>query len=146
MSGNSTEVNQWVERLLLRPLSRMLYDIRSGLIMGTADTPDPHLDPYNHNALNMWADVATDLTNADITETAFGFTLDEIHQLERELQVHSIDAELTPYYFGQATVYSMAQVLDEVRRQGGDTNDSAKLLGEGSVVEGEPNYNIQGSV
>ncbi len=40
----------------------------------------------------------------------------------------------------------MAQVLDEVRRQGGDTNDSAKLLGEGSVVEGEPNYNIQGSV
>ncbi|KAK0234458.1 hypothetical protein EDD85DRAFT_955275 [Armillaria nabsnona] len=102
-SGNSTEVNQWVERLLLLSLSRMLYDIRSGLIMGTADTPDPHLDPYNHNPLNMWADVATDLTNADITETAFGFTLDEIHQLEREFKVHFIDAELTPYYFGQAT-------------------------------------------
>lgn len=47
--------------------------------MGTADTPDPHLDPYNHSAPNMWAGVARDLTNADITETASGFTLDEIH-------------------------------------------------------------------
>lgn len=71
VSDNSTEVNQWLERLLLRPLSRMLYDIRSGLVMGTADTPDPHLDPYNHVGLNMWADVATDLTNAEITETTF---------------------------------------------------------------------------
>ncbi|PBK98222.1 hypothetical protein ARMGADRAFT_1075083 [Armillaria gallica] len=63
----------------------------------------------------MWADVATDLTSDEITKTAFGVTIDEIHQLEGEFNVHSIDAELTPYCFGQATVYSMTQVLDEVK-------------------------------
>ncbi|PBK66496.1 hypothetical protein ARMSODRAFT_348841 [Armillaria solidipes] len=58
-----------LERFLVGPLSGYLHDLRSGLIMGTGDEPDPRISMY-HPHPNVWESIASDLTDHEMMEAS----------------------------------------------------------------------------
>ncbi|KAK0228807.1 hypothetical protein IW262DRAFT_1456025 [Armillaria fumosa] len=70
--GDRAEIDKGLELLLVGPLSASLDDCHSGLIMGTADEPDPSISTY-YRRPSVWVSVATDLTDCEMMEGAFGF-------------------------------------------------------------------------
>ncbi|KAK0471082.1 hypothetical protein IW261DRAFT_1612298 [Armillaria novae-zelandiae] len=67
------------ERFLVGPLSSFLRDLRPGLIMGTGDESDPRMSPY-HSRPSVWESIATDPTDHEMLEVAFGFMPDEVRE------------------------------------------------------------------
>ncbi|KAK0452924.1 uncharacterized protein EV420DRAFT_631237 [Desarmillaria tabescens] len=115
-SGNSSEVNLCLNQIIISPLSKSLPYVQ-GLIVGTGDAPDPLINPYYRNGrCDVWTAVAVDMTDEDMVEATFGFTLEEIHELERRLNVHSVEVELVPHRFGNQKVYSMTHVLNKISK------------------------------
>ncbi|SJL14569.1 uncharacterized protein ARMOST_18032 [Armillaria ostoyae] len=112
--------NRWrvLERFLVGPLSGYLHDLRSGLIMGPGDEPDPRISMY-HSHPNLWESIASDLTDYEMMEGAFGFTAEEVHELAREVKVQGVESGLEARSFGSGleTVYLMKDVLEEIGRQ-----------------------------
>ncbi|SJL14577.1 uncharacterized protein ARMOST_18040 [Armillaria ostoyae] len=120
-SGNSPEVNSCLHQMIISPLSKSLYAVR-GLIAGTGDAPDPLINPYLRGGCDVWTVAAVDITDEDVVDVTFGFTLEEVHQLERHLKVRSVEVGLVPYRFGNRKVYSMAHVLSKISRQLGGSD------------------------
>ncbi|KAK0187373.1 hypothetical protein F5146DRAFT_1226868 [Armillaria mellea] len=106
--GDNTEIDRHLGRFLVGPLSCFLDYLRPGLIMGTGDKPDPRISMY-HSRPNVWESIATDLTEHEMLEGAFGFTPEEIHELAREFKVQGVESGLEARSFGSGleTVYSM---------------------------------------
>lgn len=76
-SWNSSEVNECLTQMITLPLSNALFFVQ-GLIMGTGFAPDPLINPYS---CDVWSLVAIDMTDEDVVEATFGFTVDEVHKL-----------------------------------------------------------------
>ncbi len=66
--------------------------------------------------------MAVDITDEDVVDTTFGFTLEEVRELERHLKVHSIEVGLIPYRFGNRKLYSMTHVLNKISQQLGGSD------------------------
>ncbi|KAK0214530.1 hypothetical protein IW262DRAFT_1406688 [Armillaria fumosa] len=117
-AGDTTEINDNLERFLVGPLSSFLRDLRPGLIMGTGDEPDPRMSPYPSRP-SVWESIATDLTDHEMLEVAFGFTPEEIHELAREFGVQGVEpgSEARSFGSGLEKVYSMRDVLEDIERQ-----------------------------
>ncbi|KAK0187379.1 hypothetical protein F5146DRAFT_1210015 [Armillaria mellea] len=116
--GETAEIKKSLDRFLVGPLSGYLTDCHSGLITGVGDRPDPHMSRY-HSHPSVWVDIASDLTDDEMLESAFGFTLEEVHELAREFRVQGIESVLEARSFGSGLEksYSMREVLDEIGRQ-----------------------------
>ncbi len=95
--------------------------------MGTGDAPDPLINAYLRGGCDIWTAVAVDMTDEDVVDATFGFTPEEVHELERHLKVSSVEAGLVPYRFGNQKVYSMTHVLNKIGRRLGCNRPSGKL-------------------
>ncbi|PBK98223.1 hypothetical protein ARMGADRAFT_1075084 [Armillaria gallica] len=106
-SDNSPEVSSCLNRMIISPLSKSMSSVR-GVIVGT---------------------VAIDMTDEDVVDATFGFTPEEVHELERHLKVYSVEVGLVPYRFGNQKVYSMSHVLNKISRQLGGSDVDLDVTG-----------------
>ncbi|KAK0214532.1 hypothetical protein IW262DRAFT_1406693 [Armillaria fumosa] len=120
-SGNSPEVNSCLNKMIISPLTKSLSYIQ-GLIMGIGDAPDPLINAYLRDGCDIWTAVAVDMTDEDVVDATFGFTPEEVHELQRHLKVHSVEVGLVPYRFGNKRVYSMTHVLNKISQQLGSSD------------------------
>ncbi|PBK66504.1 hypothetical protein ARMSODRAFT_1086674 [Armillaria solidipes] len=81
-SDNSPEVNSCLNQMIILPLSKSLSSVR-GLIAGTGDAPDPLINPYLRSGCDIWTAAAVDITDEDVVDVTFGFTLEDVRELER---------------------------------------------------------------
>ncbi|SJL14585.1 uncharacterized protein ARMOST_18048 [Armillaria ostoyae] len=96
-------------QMIISPLSKSLSAVR-GLITGIGDAPDPLINPYLRGGCDIW----TAVTDEDVVDATFGFTLEEARELERHLKVHSVEVGLVPHRFGNRKVYSMTIKLANI--------------------------------
>ncbi|KAK0440518.1 hypothetical protein EV421DRAFT_1961234 [Armillaria borealis] len=120
-SDNSPEVNSCLNEMIISPLTESLSYVQ-GLITGIGDVPDPLINPYLRGDCDIWTAVAVDMTDEDVVDATFGFTPEEVHELERHLQVHSVEVGLVPYRFGNQKVYSTTHVLNKISQQLGGSD------------------------
>ncbi|PBK66498.1 hypothetical protein ARMSODRAFT_960060 [Armillaria solidipes] len=69
-------VNSCLNEMIISPLTKSLSYVQ-GLITGIGDAPDPLINPYLRGDCDIWTAVAVDMTDEDVVDATFGFTLEE---------------------------------------------------------------------